>query len=561
MSNYSQDFELDEEENKEIKDFNKQSEANQNPQNPEHRLRLSIDVHSLKEHDFRGNIYARYQSLINLNIKQFKSAPPISITKPRVEEKFPNSFRSYTFDCTQANLNDRLQGEFEIELWHQDRLKKDILIGICKYNFSNIMKGQVRKTSQSYAKVSDAYLPVDEVDDNRNPIKKVAELRVIFYLEDLGPKEQIIRKEKQLGIKSNDEIQDLLEGNNNINQQGDQDVDYPAVVLPEKNDLFGDLEYKIIWELETWKKAEEAKFKITLKQKEMEFLQKLSEEWRTKEIEKERVFKKIEASMNLLNKKSKEKAMELQKREQKIVLLEEELKTRITETSRQISLKDEEIAVLKRKIKDQQGNSEKDKTALKLEFEQLKEEYANMKKEYEKYKKEQENSPISLVKNELKDKMLEIKELKKELQKANEIKEQHKVYYEKLRAELLKQKKQYEMLKEENNFKNNGEIEQLRNEIQLLKQQKENVEPNMNINATAYRRNQQEIPKALVVDPTYSNVIDQNANYEEYDWNQDNMGELERLIYERDYYLRTAGYQENDPLIIQLNNQIRAKQV
>lgn len=43
-------------------------------------------------------------------------------------------------------------------------------------------------------------------------------------------------------------------------------------MLPEKNDVFGDLEYKIIWELETWKKAEESKFKITLKQKEIDFL-------------------------------------------------------------------------------------------------------------------------------------------------------------------------------------------------------------------------------------------------------------------------------------------------
>lgn len=51
------------------------------------------------------------------------------------------------------------------------------------------MKGQVKKTSQSYAKVSDSYIPVDEVDEDRNPMKKVAELRVIFYLEDLGPKE------------------------------------------------------------------------------------------------------------------------------------------------------------------------------------------------------------------------------------------------------------------------------------------------------------------------------------------------------------------------------------
>jgi len=36
------------------------------------------------------------------------------------------------------------------------------------------------------------------------------------------------------------------------------------------------LEYKIIWELETWKKAEEAKFRIQLKHKEIEFLTNLN---------------------------------------------------------------------------------------------------------------------------------------------------------------------------------------------------------------------------------------------------------------------------------------------
>ena len=46
-----------------------------------------------------------------------------------------------------------------------------------------------------------------------------------------------------------------------------------------------------------------------------------------------------------------------------------------------------------------------------------------MRKEYELFKKEQENSPISIIKNELKDKLLEIKELKKEIVKANEIKD------------------------------------------------------------------------------------------------------------------------------------------
>lgn len=55
------------------------------------------------------------------------------------------------------------------------------------------------------------------------------------------------------------------------------------------------LEYKIIWELETWKKAEEAKFRIQLKHKEIEYLTNLSQEWKTKEIEKEKIFKTSEA--------------------------------------------------------------------------------------------------------------------------------------------------------------------------------------------------------------------------------------------------------------------------
>ena len=92
-----------------------------------------------------------------------------------------------------------------------------------------------------------------------------------------------------------------------------------------------------------------------------------------------------------------------------------------------------------------------------------------MKKEFEKFKREQENSPINIVKNELKDKLLEIKELKKELSKSNEIRDQYKVYYEKIRTELLKNKKQFEMLKEENQFKNNAEIEALKGEVEHLK--------------------------------------------------------------------------------------------
>lgn len=51
------------------------------------------------------------------------------------------------------------------------------------------------------------------------------------------------------------------------------------------------LQYKIVWELETWKKSEEAKFRFHLKKKEIEFLEDLKKTWKQKEIAKNKVFK------------------------------------------------------------------------------------------------------------------------------------------------------------------------------------------------------------------------------------------------------------------------------
>lgn len=70
----------------------------------------------------------------------------------------------------------------------------------------------------------------------------------------------------------------------------------------------------MVWELETWKKAEEAKAKILLKQKEVEFWSQLSEQQKKQDLEKEKHFKKLEANFNLLEGKLKAKAGELQKR-------------------------------------------------------------------------------------------------------------------------------------------------------------------------------------------------------------------------------------------------------
>jgi hypothetical protein len=71
----------------------------------------------------------------------------------------------------------------------------------------------------------------------------------------------------------------------------------PATLMAEDDLLqqkailreLGDIESKVIWELENWKRAEEARFRFNLKQKEAEHVERMRADWKQKEIDRERV--------------------------------------------------------------------------------------------------------------------------------------------------------------------------------------------------------------------------------------------------------------------------------
>jgi hypothetical protein len=68
------------------------------------------------------------------------------------------------------------------------------MLGMAKVELKEVLKVPLRKKQESFARVFDAYLPVDEVDEEENPVKKIGALRVLLYLEDLGPVELLKQK-------------------------------------------------------------------------------------------------------------------------------------------------------------------------------------------------------------------------------------------------------------------------------------------------------------------------------------------------------------------------------
>ncbi len=162
--------------------------------------------------------------------------------------------------ASQTSLVSRLQeASLEITVHHQDGHNKPVLLAKAALALGALLTAPVRKSKQSYCRVYDTLV---SLEDQGQPI---GQLRVILYLEDLGPKEAYCKMASLV----------------NVQQQAAQDLEQVQEVVNElpssdpKGRLFDelhDLEYKVIWELENWKAHEENKFKLEMKVKEADLL-------------------------------------------------------------------------------------------------------------------------------------------------------------------------------------------------------------------------------------------------------------------------------------------------
>ena len=340
-----------------------------------------------------------------------------------------------------------------------------------------------------------------------------------------------------------------------------------------------DQEKAIIWDLEVWKRAEQAQFKAYLKQLEFEYLSKLQEDFKNKEEEREKEFKtKINEINNLKNKLSK-KINDLESRENKIKICEEELKIRINEVSKQLVIKEDEISLIKKNAKDEQDKLNKNNTQLKKKLETKQKEITTLEEKFNTYKKDMENSPMSTLRNEITRKQIQYDELEKQMKNLeNEIKNRDKTI-ENLKVEIIKLRKTYETEKENMYKQRLEEIEKLKfdiynqrtsseemKEIRELKEKiKELSNPKKNENYENNNFNYMSgtMPMQYFMNmpnppsPSKNKKIYTIISYNKRDEGDKPRNELEKLIMEKEQLLKSGMYKENDPLIFQLNNKIK----
>lgn len=207
---------------------------------PKHLLRLSIDLLSIKDLKLSANVSVGYT--VNLNkTHTFKSSPSTPLNSGGNETKLANAFAAYEFQATKHELYGYLNDAvMAVQVMHMDKSGGQSEIGQVLVEMKEIFQAPQKKTPQAVVRVADQYLPIKDSNGQAKGL-----LRTIMYLEDLG------------------EVQQPVNNHRTVNQEN-------------KNPNLPQQDYQVVWQLEMWKRAEEAKFKAYLKHKEIERIEEIT---------------------------------------------------------------------------------------------------------------------------------------------------------------------------------------------------------------------------------------------------------------------------------------------
>jgi chromosome segregation ATPase len=284
----------------------------------------------------------------------------------------------------------------------------------------------------------------------------------------------------------------------------------------------------------------------------------------------------------------KSKVQEMQKRETKIVNLEEELKSKIHEVSRKLAEKEEEIINIKKRFKEEKMGLLNDKKNLKQQVDDAKALLDETEERYRIYRKDMEESPLSVLRTELGKKNIEIAELNAKLQKSNEEIASGNNRFKKLRIEHTKLRREMERQREESSLKQAEELEKLkmemrnqnlaeqdRQEILFLKEELTSVQTKLLMKQDENQKQQPMYMTGMSSDGFITNQM-QNSNpfgtqnmlkQTKMSQNRDTPSKqqkeesrLEALKKMKKDMMSDGFYNEHDDLVIQLDDEIKREQ-
>lgn len=227
-------------------------------------------------------------------------------------------------------------------------------IGKTTLAIKTILQAKADTTQRNVRKTIKQWMPIE------NEGRKVGSIHIDVTLEDLGIKEEFTKNNAMntniglgqtpnnmsMGIPNN--LNSVAYNNSpmsniNYNARDPKGIAFPTTLPMDPNQ-------QILWELELWKKAEEAKFLATLRKREQDHLEDVADKFRARESVRASAFTKATHELSAIENKMRTKISEMQKREAQIEALETTLGTKIEESVKNIAAKDQEVFNIRKEL-------------------------------------------------------------------------------------------------------------------------------------------------------------------------------------------------------------------
>lgn len=525
-----------------------------------HHFCFSIDLRSIHDLEvgFPITCILRYSYPFFGSAAPIMTNPPVEVRK-NMEVFLPQSYCAFDFATMPHQLQDTfLRIPLLIELWHKDKMSKDLLLGIARIQLSNILSSEKTRFlgsngEQCWRQTYSESVPIIAAQGSNN---RIINLSYTMTLEDYG-----ILKTREIFVS------DSSQGLTAVQQNSSSlpPAPCPSEVQTEPRET---LEYKAALELEMWKERQEDIFENQLKQKELAHMQALAEEWKKRDRERESLVKKKVAEYTLLEGKLQKTLIDLEKREHQLAITESELQRerRELKSEREQNLQElqnsirrakedcvHQVELERLKIK----QLEEDKHRLQQQLNDAENKYKILEKEFQQFKDQQSNKPEIRLQSEISLLTLEKVELERKLESATKSKLHYKQQWGRALKELARLKQREQESQMARLKKQQEELEQMRLRY-LASEEKDTVKTErqelLDIRNELNRLRQQEQKQCQDSREIASGKVD-GPHGDALEEGLDDY--LTRLIEERDTLMRTGVYNHEDRIISELDRQIR----